>query len=83
MDADIFTLDQLQLGGKAIVTKLNSGAKIKRRLLDLGFTPGAVTEAVLLSPGKDPTAYLIRGTVIALRSEDARVVFCCAGDRAI
>ncbi len=43
----------------------------RRRLLDLGLTPGTVVQAEFQSPGGDPTAYRIRGALIALRQEQA------------
>ncbi|MCU0787021.1 MAG: metal-dependent transcriptional regulator, partial [Verrucomicrobia bacterium] len=39
----------------------------RRRLLDLGFVPGTEVLAEMKSPGGDPTAYRVRGTLIALR----------------
>ena len=45
---------------------------IKRRFLDLGFIPGEVTKCVLISPFKDPKAYLINNNIIAIRDVDAR-----------
>ena len=41
-----------------------------RRLSDLGLTKGAIVECVLKAPFGDPTAYRIRGAVIAIRSCD-------------
>jgi DtxR family Mn-dependent transcriptional regulator len=46
----------------------------RRRLLDLGFVPGSVVEANLVSPAGDPTAYLVRGALVALRREQARFI---------
>jgi DtxR family transcriptional regulator, Mn-dependent transcriptional regulator len=43
----------------------------RRRLLDLGFVPGTEVFAEMKSPGGDPTAYRVRGTLIALRKEQA------------
>ncbi len=40
-------------------------------MLDLGLVNGTPVEALQKSPSGDPTAYFIRGAVIALRSEDA------------
>lgn len=40
-------------------------------MLDLGLISGTVVEAMHKSPSGDPTAYNIRGAVIALRSEEA------------
>lgn len=49
---------------------------LRRRLLDLGFTRGARVKPVLKSAfGKgDPTAYWVRGSLIALRREQAREI---------
>ncbi|MBI5692537.1 MAG: DtxR family transcriptional regulator [Verrucomicrobia bacterium] len=46
----------------------------RRRLLDLGFVAGSEVEASLVSPTGDPTAYQVRGALVALRREQARVV---------
>ena len=43
----------------------------RRRLMDLGVLPGTVIEMETKSPGGDPTAYRIRGALIALRRESA------------
>jgi Fe2+ transport system protein FeoA len=39
--------------------------------MDLGVIPGTVIEMETRSPGGDPTAYRIRGALIALRRESA------------
>ena len=46
----------------------------RRRLLDLGFVPGTSVEVEMVSPGGDPTAYRVRGAVIALRREQAGLI---------
>lgn len=46
----------------------------RRRLLDLGFVPGTEVVAEMKSPGGDPMAYRVRGTLIALRKEQAALV---------
>jgi DtxR family transcriptional regulator, Mn-dependent transcriptional regulator len=43
----------------------------RRRLMDLGFTEGAHIEAVLKTFAGDPRAYRIRGTVVAVRRDQA------------
>ncbi len=43
----------------------------RRRLLDLGFVKGTEISIDLVSPMKNPTAYLVKGTSIALRKEQA------------
>jgi ferrous iron transport protein A len=44
-------------------------------MLDLGLVPGTIVESVRRSPAGDPTAYIIRGAVIALRSEESSKIF--------
>jgi DtxR family Mn-dependent transcriptional regulator len=44
----------------------------RRRLLDLGFVPGTVVTVDMISPLGDPRAYRVRGTVVALRQDQAR-----------
>ena len=43
----------------------------RRRLLDLGITPGTRIEVSLDNPFGDPRAFRLRGTVIALRKDQA------------
>ena len=43
----------------------------RRRLLDLGFVKGTEISIDLVSPMKNPTAYLVKGTSIALRKDQA------------
>ena len=64
-------LNQLPVGNTAFVIQLNAAGTIRRRLMDLGFTEGTAVKCVRRSPAGDPTAYLVRGAVIALRREEA------------
>ncbi len=64
-------LDRLPLGKRARVKKLMSEGALRRRMLDLGLVWDTEVEALQKSPSGDPTAYFIRGAVIALRSEEA------------
>ncbi len=43
----------------------------RRRLLDLGLTPGASVRVELTNAFGDPRAYRVRGTVVALRRDQA------------
>lgn len=69
-------LSDLQPGQSARVQQISPrcrGAE-RRRLMDLGLMPGTVVAAELRSPGGDPTAYRIRGALIALRHEQADLI---------
>lgn len=67
-------LNSLTIGDKCKVIELVSEGLIRRRLLDLGLIQDTIVEIVQSSPFGDPIAYLIRGTVIALRSEVAQMI---------
>lgn len=64
-------LHHLPIGRVAKVITLIADGDTRRRMLDLGLIPDTQVEAMQKSPSGDPTAYQIRGAVIALRSEEA------------
>jgi len=68
------TLDKLPLYSSGKVVSLNCSGLLQRRLLDLGLTQNTPIKAILKSPFGDPTAYEFRGSTIALREEDARLI---------
>ena len=47
---------------------------IGRRLKDMGFVHGAGIECVYAGPFGDPVAYFVKGTLIAVRNEDAEKI---------
>lgn len=61
----------LKVGQSGTIVSVNADNDILRRLLDIGIVVGTKVMCVLKSPWGDPTAYLIRGAVIALRNEDS------------
>ena len=75
---NIKSLRDLKEGQKGKVSALLSQGGIRRRLQDIGLIEGTEVECLQASPAGDPVAYLIRGAVIALRSEDSRniIVHC-------
>jgi len=68
------TLADLVVGEEAYVSSILTNGLIRRRLLDLGFCPGAAVRAELQSPSGDPAAYRVREACIALRQSEARIV---------
>ncbi|MDI9500399.1 MAG: FeoA family protein [Acetivibrionales bacterium] len=71
MSDNLIPLHKIPCGEKARVRKLDSTGNERRRLLDLGLITGTCVQSLIKSPSGDPTAYEIRGAVIALRSEEA------------
>lgn len=71
------TLASLAPGDQAEVRGIASGCQgsQRRRLLDLGVVPGTSITAEFSSAGGDPTAYRIRGALIALRRQQAEWIY--------
>lgn len=68
------TLDKLPLDSVGKISALNCSGNIRRRMLDLGIVVGTKIKPVFRSPTGDPTAYEVRGTLLALRKEDASFI---------
>ena len=56
------------------ISKLCRGQQ-RRRLLDFGFVPGSKISAELVGSGGEPVAYKIRGTTVAIRKDQADLIF--------
>ena len=70
----VTSLKDLAVGERGRITALCCHGPIRRRLLDMGLIEGTLVECLGRAPLGDPSAYLIRGAVIALRSEDSRYI---------
>ena len=68
----IGNLNQLPLNKSGKTNKIECDEGIKRRLLDMGLVKGTEIMPILISPSGDPRAFLVRGTIIAIREEDAK-----------
>lgn len=68
------TLNQLEIGAQAKIKALHTEGAMKRRFLDIGLIQNSNVKCVLESPLGDPKAYEIRGTLIAIREEDAATI---------
>ena len=49
-------------------------SRMRRRLQDIGLIVGTKVQCLQKSPAGDPTAYLFRGAVFALRCDDTKFV---------
>jgi ferrous iron transport protein A len=68
------TLADLLPGQSGVVRELRSQGPERRRMMDLGMVPGTVIVVEMNSPLGDPVAYRVRGALVALRREQARLV---------
>lgn len=69
------SLKDLSVGESCLIEKIETKDSMRRRFLDIGLIENTRVECVLKSPSGDPKAYLIRGAVIAIRSEDCADIF--------
>lgn len=68
---NILQLSQLPSGISGVIKAVTAHPGIRRRLQDMGLVPGTIIKCMYKSPFGDPTAYLIRGALVALRREDS------------
>lgn len=68
------TLDTLEKGETGLVKSVAGEGKIRRRLFDMGVTPGAIIYLRKKAPLGDPVEITIRGYELSLRKEEAKMV---------
>jgi Fe2+ transport system protein FeoA len=66
------TLVDLRKGDTGILDRIELPGDDARRLMELGFLPGARVTAGFSAPGGDPRVFQVDGSEIALRRETAR-----------
>ncbi len=65
-------LTELKRGEKAKIIKIGKMGDLKKRLVDMGVTSGEIIKLERDAPLGDPQQYIIKGTGIAIRKEDAQ-----------
>ena len=68
------TLDTFSVGEDGIVKSVIGEGKIKRRLFDMGITPGAEIMLRKKAPLGDPIQVTVRGYELTLRHTEASCV---------
>ena len=66
--SEYYCLNDMKPGQPAQIQALISDGSARRRLLDLGLVENTPVRCVGKSPSGDPSAFLIRGAVIAIRA---------------
>ncbi len=64
-------LGRLPVGARARVVDVKGSGKQQRRMLDMGFVPGAEVTVMRMASLGDPIEYRIKGTGVAMRRADA------------
>ncbi|MCX7715643.1 MAG: ferrous iron transport protein A [Clostridia bacterium] len=69
------TLRDLKPKESAIITQMNSQGKIKRRLIDMGITPGTRICMQRTAPLGDPVEFWVRGYKLSIRKSEAKKIY--------
>ena len=65
------TLDEIQPGEKCRLLTVGGEGVLRRRLLDMGFTPHTLITVRKVAPMGDPIEVGLRGYIITIRKEEA------------
>lgn len=67
-------LNELSIGESGTIVKVAGEGKLRRRLFDMGVTPGAKVYLKKKAPLGDPIEVTIRGYELSLRKDEASLV---------
>lgn len=67
-------LDEFKIGETGLIKKVEGEGRIRRRLFDMGVTPGASVYLRKKAPLGDPLEVTIRGYELTLRKSEAALV---------
>lgn len=76
------TLKHLANGESAMVERIELTGSTKRRLIEMGITPGTKVYVRKRAPLGDPIEIMLRGYTLTIRGEDAMRIFVKGGDNA-
>ncbi len=76
------SLDLLTKGEKGVIKLVKGEGVIRRRLFDMGVTPGAEVELVKKAPLGDPLEFKIRNYALTLRKKEAENVIVLVKEEA-
>ena len=67
-------LNELKIGESGVIKNVYGKGEIRRRLFDMGITPGAFVFLRKKAPLGDPIEITIRGYELTLRNEEASYI---------
>ena len=67
-------LDQFKIGEKGVVIMVEGEGRLRRRLFDMGITPGANITLKKKAPLGDPIEINVRGYELTLRNSEACLI---------
>lgn len=75
------TVNQLKPGEKGTVLRLGSSGALRRRIIDMGITPGAAIIMRKTAPLGDPIEINIRGYELSIRKSEAQEIEVMVGEK--
>lgn len=67
-------MSELRCGESGIIKAIEHKGNMRRRLIDIGFNVGERVTFLCSAPLGEPSAFYIKGSVIALRRADAKLI---------
>jgi DtxR family Mn-dependent transcriptional regulator len=67
-------LNEIAPGTKAKIVAVNGNGETRRRIVDMGMTPGTLVEVERIAPLGDPMEIKVKGYHLSLRMEEARTI---------
>lgn len=77
------TLLDLEIGSKALITKVKGRGAFRKRITEMGFVKGQEVRAVQKAPMNDPIEYHIMGYNVSLRNSEARLIEIVTEEEAV
>ena len=74
-------LDEFKIGETGLIKKVEGDGRLRRRLFDMGVTPGASVYLRKVAPLGDPLEITLRGYELTLRKSEAQLVLLEVEDK--
>ena len=77
------TVNDMKIGEHAVVTGLGCSGALRRRIIDMGITPGALIVMRKAAPMGDPIEINVRGYELSIRRSEAKEIQVEASGEAV
>ena len=74
------TVNDMHIGETAVVKQLGCSGALRRRIIDMGITPGAVVIMRKAAPMGDPLEINVRGYELSIRRSEAKEIIVIPQD---
>lgn len=75
MSVQVRSLNELTTGEQGKVIRVTATGPVRRRILEMGVTPGTEVSIKGVAPLGDPIEVLVKGYSLSLRKEEAANIF--------